>query len=200
MSKVVGRALTPALFDRLSQRDLAHYLGAALPLVTLDADGRPHPMLISYLEIRAYDAGSVGLVIQAGSDSARNLGARNVATLVIVDANIVAYVKLTRLDGPLAVAESHSEDARLAYFMFAVDEVREDTATEEEAGARIVAGLRYAPAPALDSAWARITLAAVATPRARAGPLAHSFDGHGPRRDGRTTPALRRYFSSSGSL
>ena len=176
MSKIVGRALTPALLDRLSQRDLAHYLGAALPLVTLDAAGRPHPMLISYLEIRAYDAGSVGLVIQAGSDSARNLGARNVATLVIVDATIVAYVKLERLDGPLAV-ESHltatgrqgsSEDARLAYFMLAVEEVREDAATEEEAGARIVAGPRYAPVPALDSAWARITLAALATPRARA--------------------------------
>jgi hypothetical protein len=176
VSKLVGRALTTDLLARLSQRDLARYLGAALPLVTLDADGRPHPMLISYLEIRAYDAGSVGLVIQAGSDSARNLGARNVATLVIVDANIVAYVKLKRLDGPLAVAESHltatgrqgSEDARLAYFMFAVEEVREDTATEEEAGARIVAGPRYAPAPALDSAWARIMLAALATPRARA--------------------------------
>jgi hypothetical protein len=169
VSKLVGHALTTDLLARLSQRDLAHYLGAALPLVTLDADGRPHPMLISYLEIRAYDAGSVGLAIQAGSDSARNLGARNVATLVIVDADIVAYVKLRRLDGPLAVAESHSPgDAGLAYFMLAVEEVREDTATEEEAGARIVAGPRYAPVPALDSVWARITLAAVATPRARA--------------------------------
>ena len=163
MSKLVGPALTTELLARLSQRDLAHHLGAALPFVTLDADGHPHPMLISYLEIRAYDAGSVGLVIQAGSDSARNLGTRNVATLVIVDADIVAYVKLTRLDGPLAVVE----DARLSYFMLSVEEVREDTATEEEAGARIVAGLRYAPAPALDSAWARITLAALATPRAR---------------------------------
>jgi hypothetical protein len=176
VSKLVGRALTTDLLARLSQRDLARYLGAALPLVTLDADGRPHPMLISYLEIRAYDAGSVGLVIQAGSDSARNLGARNVATLVIVDADIVAYVKLERLDGPLAV-ESHltatgrqgsREDPRLAYFLLAVEEVREDTATAEEAGARIVAGPRYAPAPALDSSWARLTLAALATPRARA--------------------------------
>lgn len=176
MSKVVGRALTPALLDRLSQRDLERYLGAALPLVTLDADGRPHPMLISYLEIRAYDAGSIGLVIHAGSDSARNLAARDAATVVILDAGVTAYVKLKRLDGPLEV-ESHvtaagrrgsSEDARLGYFMLSVEEVREDAATGEEAGARLVAGPRYAPAPDLDSAWARITLAAVATPRARA--------------------------------
>ena len=56
MSRAIGRALTPELVDRLSQRDLAHRLGAAMPLVTLDAEGRPHPMLVSYLELRAYDA------------------------------------------------------------------------------------------------------------------------------------------------
>lgn len=164
MSEVVGRALTPALLDRLSQRDLARHLGAALPLVTLDVDGRPHPMMVSYLELRAYDAATVGVVIQAGSGSARNLAARDMATLVIVEPDVVAYVKLRRLDGPLAV----TEDARLAYFLLAVEEVREDTATAEEAGARIVAGPRYAPPPALDSPWARVTLAAVAMPRARA--------------------------------
>ena len=164
MSDVVGRALTPALLDRLSQRDLASRLGVAMPLATLDADGRPHPMLVSYLELRAYDAATVGLVIQAGSGSARNLGTRDVATLMIVEPAVVAYVKLRRLDGPLAVAE----DARLAYFLLAVEEVREDAASAEEAGTRIVAGARYAPVPALDSAWARVTLAAVARPRARA--------------------------------
>jgi hypothetical protein len=164
MSQVVGRVLPQALFERLSQKDLGTRLGAALPLVTVDADGRPHPMLVSYLELRAYDVSTVGLVIHAGSDSARNLAERAVATLVIVEADVVAYVKLRRLDGPLAVAE----DPRLAYFLLAVDEVREDAATAEEAGARIVAGPRYAPAPALESAWARVTLAAVATPRARA--------------------------------
>lgn len=164
MSEVTGRALTPALLDRLSQRDLASRLGAALPLVTLDADGRPHPMMVSYLELRAYDASTVGVVIQGGSGSARNLGTRDVATLVIVEPDVVAYVKLRRLDGPLAVTEA----PRLVYFLLAVEEVREDTPTEEEAGARIVAGPRYAPPPALDSPWARVTLAAVAVPRARA--------------------------------
>jgi hypothetical protein len=83
---------------------------------------------------------------------------------VIVEPDLVVYVKLRRLDGPLPVAE----DARLAYFLLAVEEVREDTSTAEEAGARIIAGPRYAPVPALDAPWARVTLAAVAAPRARA--------------------------------
>jgi len=164
MSHVVGRALPDHLRERLSQRDLPSRLGVAMPLVTVDPDGRPHPMMVSYLELRAYDATTVGLVIHADSGSARNLAARDVATLIIVEPDLVAYVKLRRLDGPLAVVE----DARLVYMLLAVEEVREDTATAEEGGARIVAGPRYAPVPALDSPWARVTLAAVATPRARA--------------------------------
>jgi len=158
------RALTPALTERLSQRDLTPRLGLALPLVTVDAEGRPHPMLVSYLELRAYDAGTVGLVVQAGTTSVTNLAARDVATLVILDPDVVAYVKLRRVDGPLPVAE----DPRLSYFLLAVEDVREDVATGDEAGARITTGPRYAPTPALDSAWARATLAALATPRARA--------------------------------
>ena len=164
MSRVVGRALPGSLVARLSQRDLAARPGAALPLVTVDGDGRPHPMMVSYLEVKAYDPATVGMVIHAGTGSARNLAARDVATLCIIEPDLVAYVKLRRLDGPLPVVE----DERLAYFLLTVEEVREDSAGEEEAGARIVAGPRYAPVPALDSPWARVTLAAVAAPRARA--------------------------------
>ena len=163
MSRVVGHALTDALVERLSQRNLREHLGVALPLISVDAAGRPHPMTVSYLELRAYDPTTVGLVIQAGSGSARNLAARDVATLVITEPDVVAYVKLRRLDGPLPVAE----DERLAYFLLGVEEVREDAATPEEGDARIVTGPRYAPVPALDSPWARVTLAAVAAPRAR---------------------------------
>lgn len=164
MSRLVERTLPRSLAERLSQRDLGARLGVALPLVTVDADGRPHPMVVSYLEVKAYDAATVGLVIHAGTGSARNLTARDVATLAIIEPDLVAYVKLRRLDGPLPVAE----DERLAYFLLAVEEVREDAAGEEEAGARIVTGPRYAPVPPLDSPWARVTLAAVAAPRARA--------------------------------
>jgi len=164
MSLKVGQALTPALLERLSQRDLESRLGLALPLVTVDAGRRPHPMLISYLELRAYDASTVGLVIRAGSDSADNLAERQVATLVITEPDVVAYVKLRRIDGPLPV----KEDPRLAYFLLAVEEVREDAASPEEGDARIVGGPRFAPVLRLDSPWARVTLAAVSRPRARA--------------------------------
>ena len=112
MSRLIGRALTPPLLERLSQRDLANRLGVAMPLVTVDADGRPHPMLVSYLEVRAYDTGTVGLVVHAGTTSTANLAARDVATLAIVEADVVAYVKLRRVDGPLPVVEEPRLDRK----------------------------------------------------------------------------------------
>jgi hypothetical protein len=163
MSRSVGGSLSPELRERLSQRALSTRAGTAIPLITVDTHGRPHPMLVSYVELRAYDASTVGLVIRAGSGSAHNLARAAVATIALIEPDLVAYIKLRRVDGPLAVVE----DERLAYFLLEVEDVREDTSPPEEAGARIVSSLRYEPVD-LASAWARATLAALAQPRARA--------------------------------
>lgn len=164
MARSLGPRLSPALVERLSQRDLERRLGVALPLVTLDGDGRPHPMLLSYLEVRAYDSGTVGLVIQARSASARNLVERGVATLLILEPDAIVYVKTRLVDGPLDVAGADA----LGYFLLEVEDVLEDAPADWEGGVHITGPVRYTPLPALDDAWARATLAALAVPRARA--------------------------------
>jgi hypothetical protein len=166
MTRVVGSTLSPALVERLSQRDLQRRLGVGLPFVTQDARGRPHPMLVSYLELRAYDGRTLGLVIQGGSTSARNLVERGAGTLMLVEPDVIAYVMTRLLDGPLPI--EGGEPFGLAYFLLEVDEVREDSAADWEAGMRIVAPIRYEPAPTLAEPWARVTMAALASPRARA--------------------------------
>jgi hypothetical protein len=166
MTRSVGSSLTPALVERLCQRDLPRRLGIALPLVTQDAAGRPHPMLLSYLELRAYDGRTVGLVIQEGSGSAANLIQRRVATLLIVEPDAIVYVKLRALDGPLPV--EGGEDFGLGYFLLEVEQVVEDSAADWETGMGVTSPIRYEPPPMLDEPWARTTLAALATPRARA--------------------------------
>ena len=166
MTRSLGRALTPDLVDRFSQRDLVRRLGAGLPFVTVDPEGRPHPMLLSYLEIRAYDARTVGLVMGAGTRSARNLVERGAGTLVVIEPDVTVYLKLRIVDGPLPVMDAG--ELGLGYFLLEVDEVLEDSAAEWEGGMRITSGVRYAPAAALDEPWARATLAALAEPRARA--------------------------------
>src|SRR5215475_13676368 len=101
MTRSLGRALTQDLVDRFSQRDIARRLGAALPFVTVDADGQPHPMLLSYLELRAYDTRTVGLVIGARTRSARTLTGRGAGRLLPTGADVIVSVKLRAVTGPL---------------------------------------------------------------------------------------------------
>ena len=166
MTRSLGRSLSQALVERFAQRDLARRLGAALPFVTTDAQGRPHPMLLSYLEIRAHDTRTVGLVIGARTRSATNLAERRTATLLVIEPDVTVYVKLRTVDGPLPVADAGQHG--LGYFLLEVDEVLEDAAADWEGGMRIMSGLRYGPPPTLEEPWARATLAALAEPRARA--------------------------------
>jgi hypothetical protein len=166
MTRSRGTSLSPALVERFSQRDLATRLGTALPLVTVDAEGHPHPMVVSYLEVRAYDPGTVGLVIHARSGSARNLRERRVGTLLVLEPDVTVYVKTRAVDGPLDVAGG--DGMGLGYFLLEVEQVVEDAPAGWEAGMRITSGVRYAPPPSLEEPWARVTLAALAAPRARA--------------------------------
>jgi hypothetical protein len=161
----VGPGLPAALVERLSQRDLHRRLGAALPFVTVDEAGWPHPMLVSYLEVRAYDAGSLGLVIQSSSRSARHLARRGAGTLIVADPEGVFYVKCRALDGPRPV---DGAGAGLGFFLLQVEEVLEDAPGDWEGGVRLTQGLAYAPPPDLNTPWVRATLAALAEPRARA--------------------------------
>ena len=166
MARSLGPRLPAALVERLSQRDLPARLGVALPFVTVDREGRPHAMLVSYLELRAYDSGTLGLVIQARSASARNLAERQAGTLMILEPDAVMYVKTRAVDGPLEVADD--EGLGLGYFLLGVEDVLEDAAAAWEGGMRITGAVTYAPPPSLAAAWVRATLAALAAPRARA--------------------------------
>ncbi len=154
MSRSLGAALPPELRKRLSQQDLPRLLGLALPLLTVDDRGRPHPMLCSYLELLAVSATVIRVAVGARSGARRNLEARGVATLLVVEPDATIYIKCRTSGAPRL-----SDD--LARFELLVEEVLEDEAAEGEAGARITGGLTYAPVPALDSEWARAVFAAL---------------------------------------
>ena len=157
MSRSLGPRLPADLLARLSQADLAPHLGKTIPLITLDAQGRPHPMLLSYLEVRAHDPQTIRIVISARSRSARNLSERRVATLLLVEPEQTVYVKARAGTGPAQVEDL--PDFRL--FVLGVEDVLEDAPAEWESGIRITGGVRYAPPPSLDEARVRATLKAL---------------------------------------
>ena len=154
MARSLGGALPSALVERFSQSDLRPLLGRALPLMTVDADGRPHPMLCSYLELRAVSPTLLRLAIAARSGSARNLEERGFATLLVIEPEQTIFIKCHAAGAPLLMGE-------LARFELTVEDVSEDAAAEWEAGAAITSGISYAPAPDLGSPEARAILAAL---------------------------------------
>ena len=157
MSRSLGPRLPADLLARLSQVELAAHLGKAIPLITLDAEGRPHPMLLSYLEVRAQDPRTIRIVIGAGSQSARNLTERRVATLLLVEPEQTVYVKARTRTGPAPVEDLPN----CGLFVLGVEDVLEDAPAEWEGGLRISGELRYAPAPSPDEPWARAILKAL---------------------------------------
>lgn len=157
MSRSLGPRLPADLLACLSQVELAAHLGKAIPLITLDAEGRPHPMLLSYLEVRAQDPRTIRIVIGAGSQSARNLAERRVATLLLVEPEQTIYIKTRAGSGPTPVEDL--PDFRL--FVLGVEDVLEDAPAEWESGIQITGGVRYAPPPSLDEAWVRAALKAL---------------------------------------
>src|SRR5262249_56136933 len=88
----LGAALPPDLLRALSQSDLAVRLGRGLPLITLDAAGRPHPMLVSYAELLAVEPDAIRLAVGAGGSAARNLAERGAATLLIIEPERTLYL------------------------------------------------------------------------------------------------------------
>jgi hypothetical protein len=144
VSRSLGASLPAELLSVLSQADLGARSGQALPLITVDPAGRPHPMLLSYVELLA--------VVGAGGSSARNLAEGGAATLLVVDAERTVYVKCRAAGAPLV-------SGQLARFALRVEDVLEDSAAEWEGGARITSGIVYGPALPLDSPVVRATLA-----------------------------------------
>jgi hypothetical protein len=159
MSRSVGSELPPALVALLSQRDLPSLLGLAIPLITVDTRGLPHPMLASYLELRAAGPRIIRVVLGASSRSAANLEARGAAALLLVDDRRTVYVKC-RAAGPA------TRRGELARFDLAVEDVLEDTPAAWEAGLGIISGIVYAPVPPLDQQPALDVLALLDLPGA----------------------------------
>jgi hypothetical protein len=151
MSRSLGARLPADLVDALSQRDLAAQLGRAIPLVTVDEHGRPHPMLASYLELRAITPAIVRVVVGAASRTAMNLALRGAATLLLVDERHTVYVKCR-------AAGAATRRAGLARFDLAVEDVLEDSPAAWETGLRVTGGIAYAPAPAPDQPPTRAVL------------------------------------------
>ena len=135
MSQLVGKELTPELFDRLKGDDVASKDGKAILLVTVDEKGWAHPAVVSYYEVVAKDRSRLALAIGKSSTTARNLRRTGKATLLITDSGINYYLKGTAHE----IRESMGEAPFVSLFRVEVEQLLED----QEPGAMITSGVTF---------------------------------------------------------
>jgi hypothetical protein len=138
MSRLIGHHLSEALLELLSAERAVERADRAIVICSVDEQGRPHPAMLSSLEIVARDARHVRLAVHASSRTARNLTANKHLTLILADETGVHYVKG---DAELTSSSMSSAPA-LSAFTLLVDRVLEDSPAAYEQ-ATLVSGIRF---------------------------------------------------------
>jgi hypothetical protein len=156
LSKLIGAELPDDLYERLSGRRPEAYAGKAILLVTVDAEGRPHPSMLSHYEVVARDRRNVGLAVYGATTTAENLRRRGKATLLIIDERLACYVKGAAEETCGGLRSSQHN----AGFNLRIEQVLADAANEEyEAGAYVAGGVTYhSPDPAAEAEQGRAVL------------------------------------------
>lgn len=157
MSRLIDIQLTAPLLERLSVgRALAHANNAII-VCTIDDEGKPHPAMLSSLEVVAKDAQNLRVATHGSSRTTHNLHVRSALTLVVADSSGVFYIKghATQVLATLISAPA------LTVFNVRVTGVLEDNPAAYE-NARLVSGI-HVERGALDSERALAILSELTT-------------------------------------
>src|SRR5437867_10448579 len=73
MPRLISHELPDELYERLNGREIDKYLNHAVLLYTVDANGWPHPSLLSYFEIAAIDRKNLRLATYNNSNTTENM-------------------------------------------------------------------------------------------------------------------------------
>jgi hypothetical protein len=148
--------LTEDLYQRLSGEHAETLSRQAIVVCTVDEDGWAHPAMLSYFEVAATDPDNLQLAVYNDSRTSANMRAQGTATLVIVDAGLVCYVR-----GRVSeVAPAMSTAPYNAVVNLRVDQVVFDEPPPDlEPGAFVTSGITYRPrtGAALERARAVLT-------------------------------------------
>jgi hypothetical protein len=130
MSTDLGDQLPDDLYALLTRGPSQAPSGTAIPICTADADGWPHPALLSANEVSASDRSTLSVVTFGGSTTTRNLRANGKITLIFIDETMIYYVKGIATPGETSSA-------------VAITHVLADAPGPSEQGAKILSGINF---------------------------------------------------------
>src|SRR5438093_10569553 len=123
MARFISSELPDDLYRRLAGEELEKHAGMVMLVLTVDAEGWPHPALLSYLEAVARDRRSIRFAAYAESGTSRNLRRNRILTLAVVDARVAYYVKgRVRELAPRLTSLPHSSKVELRVEQVLADE------------------------------------------------------------------------------
>ena len=155
MARLRTSALTDDLYLRLNGAEIESLAAQAIVVCTVDAEGWPHPAMLSYFEVAAVDRQNVRLAIYNDSRTCANMRERGKATLIVVDKNLVCYVRGAVSEVVPAMAAAPFN----AMLNLRVDEVTFDEPPPDlEPGAFVTSGITYRPRSGAPLAQARAVL------------------------------------------
>lgn len=140
MSRLVGNKLPKELHRRLAGSNLNLHKEKAIVVCTVDANGWPHPAILSYFEVIAKDEQNLRLAIYKGTTTVKNILRSGKLTLQIVDQRLAYYIKGTAevLTDEMSCSPQNSK------LNLRIEQVLADEANEEfEPGAYITSGITY---------------------------------------------------------
>ena len=156
MSRVRTNELTEDLYRRLSGAEIESLAALAIVVCTVDADGWPHPAMLSYFEVAAVDRQNVRLAIYNDSRTCANMRGRGKTTLIVIDTNLACYIRGVAEQVVPAMAAAPFN----AMLNLRVDEVTFDEPPPDlEPGAYVMSGVTYRPRSGAPLAQARAVLA-----------------------------------------
>jgi Pyridoxamine 5'-phosphate oxidase len=111
MATLVGTELSAALYERLRGADLPAVADQVIQLFTVDDDGWPHAAMLSYFEVVAVDPRNLRLAPYSSSATTRNMRKRGRATLGIMEARMIVYIKgtVTELASAMVCAPANAK-------------------------------------------------------------------------------------------
>ena len=140
MSRSVGSKLPEELYRRLSGIHSNLHANKAIVICTVDANGWPHPAILSYFEVIAKDEHNLRLAIYKSASTVKNIRARSKLTLQIIDHRLACYIKGTAQ----VLVEEMNSSSQNSKLNVRIEEVLADEANEEfEPGAYITGGITY---------------------------------------------------------
>ena len=155
MARRRTEALPDDLYRRLSGLDAESYATHAIVVCTVNADGWPHPAMLSYFEVAAVDPRTLHLAVYTDSRTCANMRERGKATLIVVDEGLVCYIR-----GPVAELAAAMQTAPYnAALRLRVEEVLFDEPPPDlEPGVAVTSGITYGVRQAQALARARAVL------------------------------------------